>query len=142
MTLTRPLATEYSRQFGPFSVLGPPGRTWGRNAELHSNLELLSQTALSPATHLLEWSGNLADPRPWPYKIPKTGRVLSKPEGVLRASLTAPEGAGIQAVSAESLATGKSAELARERIAPCRGCRCKPGHHGRPVVSAAPQRNL
>lgn len=36
---------------------------------------------------------------------------------MLRASLTVPEGAGIQAVSAQSLATGKSAELEGEEIA-------------------------
>jgi len=38
-------------------------------------------------------------------------------EAVFRASLTELEGAGIQAVSAQSIATGKSAELAREEIA-------------------------
>ena len=36
---------------------------------------------------------------------------------MLRASLTEPEGAGIQAVSAQSIATGKSAEVARQEIA-------------------------
>ena len=38
-------------------------------------------------------------------------------EAVFRASLTELEGAAIQAISAQSLATGKSAELAREEIA-------------------------
>ena len=38
-------------------------------------------------------------------------------EAVFRASLTELESTGIQAVSAQSLATGKSAELAREEIA-------------------------
>ena len=38
-------------------------------------------------------------------------------EAVLRASLTELESTGIQAVSAQSLATGKSAELAREEMA-------------------------
>jgi hypothetical protein len=41
-------------------------------------------------------------------------------EAVLRASLTDLEGAGIQAVSAQSLATGKSAELGREELAGAR----------------------
>jgi DNA processing protein len=41
-------------------------------------------------------------------------------EAVLRASLTELEGVGIQAVSAQSLATGKSAELAREELARAR----------------------
>jgi DNA processing protein len=38
-------------------------------------------------------------------------------EAVFRASLTELESTGIQAVSTQSLATGKSAELAREEIA-------------------------
>jgi DNA processing protein len=42
---------------------------------------------------------------------------LGTPEAVFRASLTELESAGIQAVSAQSIATGKSAELAREEIA-------------------------
>jgi len=39
------------------------------------------------------------------------------PEAIFRASLTELEAAGIQAVSAQSIATGKSAELAREELA-------------------------
>jgi DNA processing protein len=42
---------------------------------------------------------------------------FGSPEAVFQASLTELESTGIQAVSAQSLATGKSAELAREEIA-------------------------
>jgi DNA processing protein len=42
---------------------------------------------------------------------------FGSPEGVFRASLTELESTGIQAVSAQALATGRSAELAREEIA-------------------------
>jgi len=51
------------------------------------------------------------------YKSAKAGRAFRRPEAVFRASLTELEGSGIQAVSAQSLATGKSGELAREELA-------------------------
>ena len=69
------------------------------------------------ATHLLEWLAISLTPGLGPTKSRKLVERFGSPEGVLRASLTEPEGAGIQAVSAQSLATGKSAELAREEIA-------------------------
>jgi DNA processing protein len=56
---------------------------------------------------------------------PTRGRKLvehfGSPAAVFRASLTELEGAGIQAASAQSIATGKSAELAREEIARAAG---------------------
>ena len=78
----------------------------------------MSQTTISPAaTHLLEWLAISITPGLGPTKSRKLVEHFGSPEGVLRASLTELEGAGIQAVSAQSLATGKSAELAREEIA-------------------------
>ena len=78
----------------------------------------MSHTAVSPsATHLLEWLAISLTPGLGPTKSRKLVERFGSPEGVLRASLTELEGAGIQAVSAQSLATGKSAELAREEIA-------------------------
>jgi predicted Rossmann fold nucleotide-binding protein DprA/Smf involved in DNA uptake len=78
----------------------------------------VSHTAISPsATHLLEWLAISLTPGLGPTKSRKLVERFGSPEGVLRASLTELEGAGIQAVSAQSLATGKSAELAREEIA-------------------------
>src|ERR1700735_4794416 len=52
-----------------------------------------------------------------PTKARKLVEHFGGAEAVLRASLTELESTGIQAVSAQSLATGKSAEMAREEIA-------------------------
>jgi DNA processing protein len=78
----------------------------------------LSTTAASPsATHLLEWLAISLTPGLGPTKARKLVEHFGSPEAVFRASLTELESTGIQAVSAQSLATGKSAELAREEIA-------------------------
>jgi DNA processing protein len=69
------------------------------------------------ATHILEWLALSLTQGLGPTKARKLSLRFSGPEGVFRASLTELEGAGIQAVSAQSIATGKSAELAREEIA-------------------------
>ena len=74
--------------------------------------------AVSPATtHLLEWLAISLTPGLGPTKARKLVEHFGSAEAVLRASLTELESTGIQAVSAQSLATGKSAELAREEIA-------------------------
>ena len=74
--------------------------------------------AASPtATHLLEWLAISLTPGLGPTKARKLVEHFGSAEAVFRASLTELEGTGIQAVSAQSLATGKSAELAREEIA-------------------------
>ena len=52
-----------------------------------------------------------------PTRARKLVEHFGSAEAVFRASLTELESTGIQAVSAQSLATGKSAELAREEIA-------------------------
>jgi DNA processing protein len=78
----------------------------------------LSTTAASPsARHLLEWLAISLTPGLGPTKARKLVEHFGTPEAVFRASLTELESTGIQAVSAQSLATGKSAELAREEIA-------------------------
>jgi DNA processing protein len=78
----------------------------------------LSNTAVSPAgTHLLEWLAISLTHGLGPTKSRKLVEHFGSAEAVLRASLTELESTGIQAVSAQSLATGKSAELAREEIA-------------------------
>ena len=75
-------------------------------------------TAVSPgATHLLEWLAISLTPGLGPTKARKLVEHFGSPEAVFRASLTELESTGIQAVSAQSLATGKSSELAREEIA-------------------------
>jgi DNA processing protein len=78
----------------------------------------VSNAVVSPsAAHLLEWLAISLTPGLGPTRSRKLVEHFGSAEAVLRASLTELEGAGIQAVSAQSLATGKSAELAREEIA-------------------------
>jgi DNA processing protein len=78
----------------------------------------MSTTATSTsATHVLEWLGISLTPGLGPTKARKLVERFGSPEMVFRASLTELEGSGIQAVSAQSIATGKSAELAREEFA-------------------------
>jgi DNA processing protein len=69
------------------------------------------------ATHLHEWLALSLTPGLGPTKCKKLVEHFGSPEAVFRASLTELEATGIQAVSAQSVATGKSAELAREEIA-------------------------
>jgi DNA processing protein len=72
----------------------------------------------APATHLLEWLAILADGKGLgPTKARKLVEHFGSAKAVFHASLTELESTGIQAVSAHSIATGKSAELAREEIA-------------------------
>jgi DNA processing protein len=78
----------------------------------------LSQAAVSaPAAHLLEWLAISLTPGLGPTKARKLAEHFGSAEAVFRASLTELEATGIQIVSAQSLATGKSQELAREEIA-------------------------
>src|SRR5271165_5789804 len=70
-----------------------------------------------PATHILEWLAISLTPGLGPTRARKLVEHFGSAEAVLGASLTELESTGIQAVSAQSLATGKSAELAREEIA-------------------------
>jgi DNA processing protein len=80
----------------------------------------VSNAAVSAAaTHLLEWLAVSLTPGLGPTKARKLVEHFGSAEAVLRASLTELESTGIPAVSAQSLATGKSAELAREEIARC-----------------------
>jgi DNA processing protein len=80
-------------------------------------LALSNTTITATGTRLLEWLGLALTPGLGPTKSKKLAEHFGGPEGVFRASLTELEGVGIQAVSAQSLATGKSAELAREEMA-------------------------
>jgi DNA processing protein len=72
----------------------------------------------SPSTtHLLEWVALLLTPGLGPTKARKLVEHFGSPENVFSAALTALEETGIRAVSAQSIANGKSVELAREEIA-------------------------
>ncbi len=78
----------------------------------------MSNAAVSPAaTHLLEWLAISLTPGLGATKARKLVEHFGSADAVFRASLTELESTGIQAVSAQSLATGKSAELAREEFA-------------------------
>jgi DNA processing protein len=77
----------------------------------------LSQTATQTSTHLLEWLAISLTTGLGPTRARKLVEHFGSPEAVFRASLTELEGSGIRAISAQSIATGKSAELAREEIA-------------------------
>jgi DNA processing protein len=78
----------------------------------------VSTVALSPgATHLLEWLALSLTPGLGPTKARKLVEHFGSAESIFAASLTELESTGIQAVSAQSIATGKAAELAREEIA-------------------------
>ena len=78
----------------------------------------MSNAAVSTAsTHLLEWLAISLTPGLGPTRARKLIEHLGSAEAVLHASLTELESTGIPVVSAQSLATGKSAELAREEIA-------------------------
>ncbi len=78
----------------------------------------MSTAAVSSSqTHVLEWIALTLTPGLGPKKSRKLVEEFGSAEAVFHASLTALEGAGIQAVSAQSIATGKSAELAREEMA-------------------------
>ena len=79
----------------------------------------MSHTATAPAagTHILEWLALALTDGLGPTRSRKLVEYFGGPDAVLRASLTELESTGIQAVSAQSLATGKSSELAREEMA-------------------------
>ncbi len=77
----------------------------------------MANAVAAPATHILEWLAISLTPGLGPTKARKLAERFGGPEAVFRASLTELEGAGIQAISAQSIATGKSVELAREELA-------------------------
>ena len=78
----------------------------------------MPETVASPATTpTVEWLALSLTPGLGPTKARKLVDHFGSAEAVFRASLTELEGAGIQATSAQSVATGKSAELAREELA-------------------------
>jgi DNA processing protein len=78
----------------------------------------MNSVVVSPsATHILEWLAISLTPGLGPTKARKLVEHFGSAEAVFHASLTELESTGIQAVSAQSIATGKSAETAREEMA-------------------------
>ena len=80
-------------------------------------VKLATISAPPAASHLLEWLALALTPGLGPTKARKLVEHFGSAEAVFRASLTELEGSGIRAVTAQSIATGKSAELAREETA-------------------------
>ncbi len=78
----------------------------------------MSNAVVRPATtHLPEWVALTLTPGLGPTKARKLVEHFGSPENVFSAALTPLEEACIQAISAQSIGTGRSAELAREEIA-------------------------
>jgi DNA processing protein len=78
---------------------------------------LSNAVAVPTAAHGLEWVALSLTPGLGPTRSRKLVEHFGSAEAVFRASLTELESTGVQAVSAQSIATGKSAELAREELA-------------------------
>jgi len=78
----------------------------------------VSETVATLATtNTLEWLSLTLTPGLGPTRSRKLVEQFGSPQAVFRASLTELEAANIQAVSAQSIATGNAAELAREELA-------------------------
>src|SRR5271163_127273 len=76
----------------------------------------MNTAVVSPSiTHILEWLAISLTPGLGPTKARKLVEHFGSAEAVFHASLTELESTGMQAVSAQSIATGKSAELPREK---------------------------
>jgi DNA processing protein len=77
-------------------------------------------TAAQPGTqadaHALEWLALVLTPALGPARARKLAEHFGGVENVFRASLTELEGGGLQAVSAQSIATGRSLALAEEEM--------------------------
>ncbi len=74
-------------------------------------------TSSAASTHILEWLAISLTQGLGPTKARKLVEHFGSAVAVFHASLTELEATGIQAVSAQSIATGKSGELAREELA-------------------------
>src|SRR5581483_330204 len=100
---------------------------FARVSTVRSESPVANAVVSPPAAHLLEWVGLLLTPGLGPTRARKLVEHFGSVEHVFSAALTALEETGIQAVSAQSIATGRSLELAREEIARTSGagvCLC------------------
>jgi DNA processing protein len=77
----------------------------------------LPSLVAASSTHILEWLAISMTQGLGPTRARKLVQRFGGVEAVFHASLTELESTGMQAVSAQSIATGKSAELAREEMA-------------------------
>ncbi len=77
----------------------------------------MSTIAIPPTTHLLEWLALSLTQGLGPSRVRRLVEFFGSTEKVFKASLTELEKTGIQAVSAQSIISGKSMELANEEVA-------------------------
>jgi len=77
----------------------------------------VSTIAIPPTTHLLEWLALSLTQGLGPSRVRRLVEFFGSTEKVFKASLTELEKTGIQAVSAQSIISGKSMELANEEVA-------------------------
>jgi predicted Rossmann fold nucleotide-binding protein DprA/Smf involved in DNA uptake len=95
-----------------------------------------------PATHILEWLAISLTSGLGPTKARKLVEHFGGVEAVFHASLTELESTGIQAVSAQSIATVKSAELSREEFAKTAAAGVTVLSGARPMLSSAAEGDL
>ncbi|HEY1263166.1 MAG TPA: DNA-processing protein DprA [Terriglobales bacterium] len=79
--------------------------------------QLLAMPAEASQERTLQWLALALTPGLGPTRSRRIVELFGGIEGVFRASLTELEATGMQAVSAQSLGTGKSLELAQEELA-------------------------
>ncbi|MBA3912321.1 MAG: DNA-protecting protein DprA [Acidobacteriales bacterium] len=79
-------------------------------------MTLASSTSLSSGSHTQEWLAIALTPGLGTVRGRHLAEHFGSPEAVLHASLTELEAAGIQAASAQSLATGRSLQLAQQEL--------------------------
>ncbi|MGB9104251.1 MAG: DNA-processing protein DprA [Terriglobales bacterium] len=76
----------------------------------------MSSSNTPPAAHQLHWLALALTPSLGPSRCRRLVEHFGSANAVFRASLTELEAAGLQAVAAQSIALGKSAELAQEEM--------------------------
>jgi DNA processing protein len=76
----------------------------------------MSTAQTAPAAHQLHWLALALTPSLGPSRCRRLVEHFGSANAVFRASLTELEAAGLQAVAAQSIALGKSAELAQEEM--------------------------
>ncbi len=76
----------------------------------------MSTANTAPAAHQLHWLALALTPSLGPSRCRRLVEHFGNTNAVFRASLTELEAAGLQAVAAQSIALGKSAELAQEEM--------------------------
>ena len=76
----------------------------------------MSTAQTAPAAHQLHWLALVLTPSLGPSRCRRLVEHFGSANAVFRASLTELEAAGLQAAAAQSIALGKSAELAQEEM--------------------------